>query len=112
MSLRLEMLQVARVTPKILGDASELVQTFLTSQQNTDGGFKDRVGKSDLYYTVFGLDALSVFQAEPDLDAVEKFLCPFGDGEELDLIHLSCLTRCWGSLGVDRMPKGLRKALL
>ncbi len=112
MSLRLEMLQVARVTPKILGDAAELVQTFLTSQQNTDGGFKDREGKSDLYYTVFGLDALSVFQAEPDLDAVEKFLRTFGDGEELDLIHLSCLTRSWGSLGVDRMPKGLRKALL
>ena len=41
MSLRLEMLQVARLAPKVLGDASELVQKFLTNQQNDDGGFKD-----------------------------------------------------------------------
>ena len=47
MSLRLEMLQVARLAPKVLGDASELVQNFLTNQQNSDGGFKDREGKSD-----------------------------------------------------------------
>jgi len=112
MSLRLEMLQVARVAPKVLGDASELVQDFLVNQQNPDGGFKDRGGKSDLYYTVFGLDALAVFQKEPNLGAIEKFLLSFVDGEELDLVHLSCLIRCWGTIGRDRMPKGLRKALL
>ena len=112
MSLRLEMLQVARVAPKVLGDASELVQDFLVNQQNPDGGFKDRGGKSDLYYTVFGLDALAVFQKEPNLGAIEKFLLSFGEGEALDLVHLSCLTRCWGTIGRDRMPKNLRAALL
>ena len=71
MSLRLEMLQVARVAPKVLGDAAELVRNFLASQQNPDGGFRDRDGESDLYYTVFGLDALAVFQAEPNMEAVE-----------------------------------------
>ena len=49
------MLQVARVAPKVLGDATELVRNFLASQQNPDGGFRDRDGESDLYYTVFGL---------------------------------------------------------
>ena len=112
MSLRLEMLQVARVAPTILEEAGDLVRDFILSQQNPDGGFKDRAGKSDLYYTVFGLDALAVFQVEPDLDAVENFLQTFGEGDGLDLVHLSCLTRCWGSLGKDRMPKGLRAALL
>ena len=112
MSLRLEMLQVARVAPKVLGDASELVQDFLGNQQNPDGGFKDREGKSDLYYSVFGMDALAVFQKEPDLNAVEKFLQSFGEGEGLDLVHLSCLIRCWGTIGRDRMPKDLRAALL
>ena len=112
MSLRLEMLQVARVAPKALGDAAELVRDFLASQQNPDGSFRDRDGKSDLYYTVFGMDALAVFQAEPDMAAVEKFLLSHGEGERLDLVHLSCLTRCWGSVGAKRMPKGLRKALL
>jgi hypothetical protein len=44
--------------------------------------------------------------------AVENFLLTHGDGEGLDLVHLSCLARCWGTVGQDRMPKGLRKALL
>lgn len=112
MSLRLEMLQVARVAPRVLGEASELVQDFLGNQQNPDGGFKDREGKSDLYYTVFGMDALAVFQKEPDLGAVEKFLQSFDEGEGLDLVHLSCLIRCWGTIGRDHMPKNLRAALL
>ncbi|MDG1832828.1 MAG: prenyltransferase/squalene oxidase repeat-containing protein [Verrucomicrobiota bacterium] len=112
MSLRLEMLQVARVAPTVLGEAAGLVKEFLRGQQNPDGGFKDRSGKSDLYYTVFGMDALAVFQAEPNLDAVKKFLGTFADGDGLDLVHLSCLTSCWGSLGKDRLPKGLRVKLL
>jgi len=112
MSLRLEMLQVGRVAPKVLGESADLVRNFLLSQQNPDGGFQDRDGQSDLYYTVFGMDALAVFHAEPDLTAVESFLLKYKEGEGLDLIHLSCLCRCWGTLGKDRMPKGLRKALL
>src|SRR6266545_1923320 len=58
MSMRLEMLQVARLAPKILGESTELVRDFVLNQQNDDGGFRDRSGKSDLYYTVFGLDGL------------------------------------------------------
>ena len=112
MSLRLEMLQVARVAPKVLGDASELVQDFLLAQQNADGGFKDREGKSDLYYTVFGLDALAALDSPVDWDGVESYLMSFAEGEGLDLVHLSCLTRCWGTIGRDRMPKNLRATLL
>src|SRR6266702_2301020 len=59
MSLRLEMLQVARLAPKLLGDSATLVRGFLLSQQNADGGFNDRGGKSDPYYTVFGLEGLN-----------------------------------------------------
>ena len=106
------MLQVGRLAPKVLGESADLVRNFLLSQQNPDGGFQDRDGQSDLYYTVFGMDALAVFHAEPDLAAVESFLLKYKEGEGLDLVHLSCLCRCWGTLGKDRMPKGLRKALL
>jgi hypothetical protein len=112
MSLRLEMQQVARAAPKALKEASELVQDFLLAQQNADGGFKDREGKSDLYYTVFGLDALAALDAPVDLDGVQSYLMSFREGEGLDLVHLSCLTRCWGTMGRDRMPKNLRAALL
>ena len=40
MSLRLEMLQVARLAPSVLGaEASELIEKFIRGQQNDDGGF-------------------------------------------------------------------------
>ena len=52
------MLQVARLAPKQLGESRDLVAGFLREQLNPDGGFQDRAGASDLYYTVFGLDAL------------------------------------------------------
>ena len=49
---------MARLAPKTLGDSTDLVREFLLRQINPDGGFKDRSGASDLYYTVFGLDGL------------------------------------------------------
>jgi len=31
------------------------IQVFIIHEQNTDGGFKDRAGRSDLYYSLFGM---------------------------------------------------------
>ena len=98
MNLRLEMLQVARLAPKLLGDSAQLVENFFRSQQNSDGGFKDRAGQSDLYYTVFGLDGLLALQAAIPGETVATFLNQFGGGEKLDFVHLCCLARCWGTL--------------
>ena len=95
------MLQVARLSPKLLGDAGELVEGFLRSQLNPDGGFRNRVGESDLYYTVFGLEGLVALRAEPPVAAVTPYLTSFGDGEGLDFVHLACLARCWASVARD-----------
>ena len=46
MSLNLEMLQVARLSSKLLGESADLVANFLRGLQNEDGGFADRAGKS------------------------------------------------------------------
>src|SRR5262245_41341040 len=97
MSLRLEMLQVARLAPKLLGESAELVQSFLRRQQNADGGFKDRTGKSDLYYTVFGLDGLIALQVQ-SVERAENFLGSFSEGDRLDFVHLCCLARCWAAI--------------
>ena len=51
MSIRLEMLQVARLAPKTLGEASDLVRAFLLRQFTDAGGARDRDGRPDLYYT-------------------------------------------------------------
>jgi prenyltransferase beta subunit len=118
MSLRLEMLQVARLAPKMLGDSVGLVRNFLLLQQNEDGGFKDRSGKSDLYYTVFGLDSLLALQAEPACGRAASYLDSFRGGEGLDFVHLCCLARCWAAVTQANPsppaspPAGQRKEIL
>jgi len=97
MSLRLEMLQVARLAPKTLGESAELVRDFLLRQINPDGGFKDRSGASDLYYTVFGLDALIALRSEMP-GKTREYIQQFGTGEGLDFVHSCCLARAWSAL--------------
>jgi prenyltransferase beta subunit len=98
------MLQVARLAPKLLGESAELVRHFLESQQNDDGGFQDRSGKSDLYYTVFGLDGLLALQAEVPKARIAAYLKSFGDGEGLDFVHLCCLARAWTAISTQGRP--------
>ncbi len=98
------MLQIARLSPKQLGDSAPLVAGFLKSQQNPDGGFQNRSGDSDLYYTVFGLESL-IALGEPIAAApVAAYLQTFGNGEHLDLVHLGCLVRCWANIERGPLP--------
>jgi prenyltransferase beta subunit len=99
-SLRLEMLQVARLARKVLGDSTELVRAFMHRQFGENGGAHDRAGKPDLYYTIFalaGLEALQDDTATSHASALIPWLTSFGDGEGLDFIHLGALARCWAA---------------
>lgn len=100
MSLRLEMLQVARLARTVLGDeAAGLVEEFVRSQQNDDGGFPDRDGESDLYYTSFAIDALTALQVTLPEDSLRAFLEIRNSSlETLDFVHLCCLARCFSAL--------------
>src|SRR5713101_5666002 len=116
MSLRLEMLQVARLAPKLLGESSDLVRDFLLRQQSADGGFKGRSDTSDLYYTVFGIDGLLALQTELPLGRIESYLRTFRHGEALDFVHLCCLARGGTALsnptpGLKPLTGELRKSL-
>ena len=112
MSLRLEMLQVARLAPKTLGDSANLVRAFLLRQFSEEGGGRDRDGKPDLYYTIFALAGLQAVQAEVPAEKGEAFLRGFGDGDALDFVHLGALARCWAVVGLAKMPAGLADSLL
>ena len=101
------MLQAARAAPKVLGEAGDCVAKFLGGQFNSDGGAKDRTGRSDLYYTVFALDGLAALGCDPPVEATRAYLRGFGDGADLDFVHRACLARAWatrpaGSLDADR----------
>jgi prenyltransferase beta subunit len=94
------------VTAKLLGEAVDLVADFLRGRQNDDGGFKDRAGASDLYYTVFGMEGLIALRADVPHPKIASYLRPFGDGASLDFVHLGCLARCWANL-----PKPLQEEM-
>lgn len=104
------MLQVARLAPKALGDATTLISTFLHDQWNDDGGAQDRAGASDLYYTVFATEGLIALREEPPYDRLARFLAAYADGDGLDLIHLCCLIRCLAALPTPPTP-ALKQAL-
>src|SRR4051794_2433147 len=95
------MLQVARLSPNLLGESGDLVRQFLNGQRLPDGGFADRGGNSDLYYTVFGLESFLALRDTPPVDDARAYLETFGDGEGLDFVHLACLCRCWASISRD-----------
>lgn len=111
MSFRLELLQVARIAPKTLGESAELVASFLRSKLSEQGGFVDRGGKPDLYYTVFGLEGMLALQMELPKDRVASWLETFGDGEGLDFVHLCSLARCWRGIWDRDVSSRPREAL-
>lgn len=112
MSFRLEMLQVARVAPKLLGESTALVAAFLNSRLHPEGGFKNRADQPDLYYTVFGIEGFMALRENLPADLLRNWLHGFGDGEGLDFVHLCCLARCWAGLGIADFSEASRQSLV
>jgi prenyltransferase beta subunit len=106
------MLQVARLSPKLLGDSVELVGDFALSQLNDDGGFCDRAGQSDLYYTVFGIECLRALSLDPPFGQIRSFLQSFGVGDGLDFVHRCCLARCWAHMPLENRQNLDSKGIL
>jgi len=106
------MLQVARLSPKLLGESRDLCVDFLHSQIDPDGGFRDRAGNSDLYYTVFGTEALIALRADLPVSQLAAYLRSFGEGAELDFVHLTCLARCWAALPAPFRDEAPRAAII
>ncbi len=111
MTLRQQMVRAAQSAPRVLGESTELVERFLLQQQSEEGSFKHRLGKGDLYYTVFGLHGLLAIaeagnKPKPELEEMlrrlEQYLCWFKCGSGLDLVHTACLARCWAGLAQGR----------
>jgi prenyltransferase beta subunit len=112
MSLRLQMLQVARLGARELGESAELVRAFLRGRFSADNGGVDRAGKADLYYTIFALAGLQALDEALPIDRFEPWLRSFGDGKGLDFIHLSALARCWSALGIGKLNAVTKDRLL
>lgn len=112
MSLRLQLLQVARLAPRLLADSTGLVRDFFARQFNADGAACDRGGRPDLYYTIFALAGAQALDVPVPTDRTAGWLRQFGDGDRLDFVHLGALARCWAALGPNQIPAGLDHRIL
>ena len=95
-----------------LGGSTQLIVDFLKSNINPDGGFKGRSDKSDLYYTVFGTEALAALGGSVDNERTLSYLDTFTDLDKLDLIHLASLVRCYANLSQGAIENSLRERLV
>jgi hypothetical protein len=106
------MLQVARLAPTLLQSSTDLVGAFFRERYDPGGGFVNRAGLPDLYYTVFGLEGMAALRAPIDGPRTRAYLADFGDGAALDFVHLSCLARCWANLPGGIPPEDIRDGIL
>lgn len=105
------MVQVARLAPKMLLSSTQLVVDFYESQRHPLGGFRDRAGNSDLYYSVFGVEGFQALQQPLADDWLLPYVQKYGDGSCLDLVHASCLSRCWAAVSSSNRGSCPRDAL-
>jgi prenyltransferase beta subunit len=74
--------------------AKDSVAQFAIDRRNPDGGFRGRGGEAgDLYYTVFGAAILNALGRKASLLKTRGYVASFGDGPDLDFVHLTCLAR-------------------
>lgn len=101
-----EMLRRAALARQQLTEESVgRIRDYIGSQHASNGGFLGRAAHSDLYYTVFGLSSLLALRMCLPNDRSRQYLDVFGNGEDLDFVHLNCLVRCRRILPLLRLPR-------
>jgi hypothetical protein len=81
------------------------IKTFIINQQTESGGFMDKAGKSDLYYSLFGYfvaEALNLSEIRPRL---KHYLEDIANTTKPEGIHLHSAAILFSKLGgVENMP--------
>ncbi|MBI9018494.1 MAG: hypothetical protein JEZ07_14670 [Phycisphaerae bacterium] len=72
---------------------------YLKTQLNSDGGFKDRSGNSDIYYSVFGLEINAA--ADDELMVSQDYYQHCSEAIPDDLVSLSSLVRSLVHFPID-----------
>lgn len=109
MTLREEMMAVAKGSSKVLGEATDLIRGFLESQVHPQGGMVNRAGNSDLYYGFFGMECQQVVGLSLNYREWEAYLNSFDLNYGDDLVHLGCLVRCWANMPKETFLDDLRE---
>ena len=74
-------------------DAKLMMSDFILTQRCKDGGFINKQGEQDLYYTTFGSLLQYVFGINYNTGELKRYLNSI-DADNLDLIHYAAYMRC------------------
>lgn len=92
---------------------AEEIRIFIKSQQTREGGFADRGGRCDPYYTLFGgfvSEALDIKEVFPTLRKYIRDTARSGNPEG---IYLHCMVILWAKFcGTDPLPEKVRKKFI
>ncbi len=93
-SITIKLLKTLQLGYDALGEqAKQLMADFIISQRSADGGFVNKQGESDLYYTAFGTLLQYIFNIKFNFEGLKNYLDHI-DTEGLDLIHYAAYMRC------------------
>jgi len=95
-----EILGIAiRVNNELDEAAKVQIGQYLKSKLTPEGGFANKVGKADIYYSLFGLSSSCILQLDLPFNEIKNWLDSFSL-KELGLIELSSLSKCYSILGI------------
>lgn len=95
----------------VLGNQLPATTAFTQNRLHPGGGFQDRAGRSDLYYTAFGIDLLLALSTLPIPHPLASYILQFGSGESLGFMDLVSLARARRRLIPDQTPPEWRQAI-
>ena len=107
MTIRQEMLKAAKRATGPLGESASLAVNFVRRRLTPQGGFRGRSDTPDLYYTTFAVESLIALNAPVPTETLAPWIASFGDGADLDLVHLACLARCRAALNQTGDPAAI-----
>jgi hypothetical protein len=71
-------------------ETEKAVCSFVSAHQTDNGGFVDRAGNPDLYYTLFGVYLAEALSLTESLNKVKTYLIDIEENKTLTGIHLNC----------------------
>jgi hypothetical protein len=90
----------------------EEIKGFVIGQQTSNGGFSDKGGRSDIYYSLFGFFVSEALGLQEVMPALRKYTEEVVQRKELSGIHLSCALILYSRLvGNRNLPPGLSKKM-
>lgn len=104
--------KILRLSLNLLdADTIDDIRRFVISRHTDSGGFADRAGKADLYYTLFGFFLSDALEMHAVIPAVARFVDREINNNNIHGVHLHCAAILSSKAGHDSKKKFFRTKL-